>query len=123
MDKILVVDDDARGLHNVASFLRLEDYDIDEACDGNQAVLLLDQVEFDLVLSDIMMPGLDGLGLLEHIQSVAPNIPVVLMSGLSRFEVKEIIQRGAVDFILKPLDLDALLRKIRRDLDPKSLGA
>ena len=119
MDKILVVDDDARGLHNVAYFLRLEDYDVDEACDGNQAVFLLDQVKFDLVLSDVIMPGLDGLGLLEHIRSLAPDIPVLLMSGFSHVEVQEIIKRGAVDFIMKPLDLDVLLSKIRRALNPK----
>jgi CheY-like chemotaxis protein len=93
MDKILVVDDDALGRHNVVYFLRLEDYEVDEACDGNQAVLLLDQVKFDLVLSDIMMPGLDGLGLLKHVQSVAPDIPVLLMSGFSHIELDEIIKR------------------------------
>ena len=121
MHKILVVDDDALGRHNVVYFLRLEDYEVDEACDGNQAVLLLDQVKFDLVLSDIMMPGLDGLGLLKHVQSVAPDIPVLLMSGFSHIELDEIIKRGAVDFIIKPLDLDVLLYKVRRALDPKSL--
>jgi DNA-binding NtrC family response regulator len=120
MDKILVVDDDARGLHNVAYFLRLEDFDVDEACDGHQAILLVDQAKFDLVLSDVMMPGLNGLDLLEHIRSVAPDIPVLLMSGFSPVEVDEMIQRGAVDFIMKPLDLDVLLSKVRRALDPKS---
>jgi two-component system, NtrC family, response regulator PilR len=121
MHKILVVDDDAGGLRNVACFLRLEEYDVDEACDGNQAVLLLDQVKFDLVLSDVMMPGLNGLDLLEHIRSAAPDIPVLLMSGFSHIELDEIIKRGAVDFIIKPLDLDVLLSKVRRALDPKSL--
>ena len=98
MDKILVVDDDPLGLHNVAYFLRLEDYDVDEACDGNQAMFLLDQFKFDLVLSDVMMPGLSGLGLLDHIQSVHPDTPVLLMSGFSHIAVEEIIKRGAADF-------------------------
>jgi DNA-binding response OmpR family regulator len=119
MDKILVVDDDALARHTVVYFLRLEDYAVDEACDGHQAVLLLDQVKFDLVLSDVMMPGLNGIGLLAHIRSVAPDIPVLLMSGFTPGEGKEIIQLGAVDFIMKPLDLDVLLSKIRRVLDPK----
>jgi DNA-binding response OmpR family regulator len=117
--KILVVDDDALGRHKVVYFLRLEDYAVDEACDGNQAVLLLDQVKFDLVLSDVMMPGLNGISLLAHIRSVAPDIPVLLMSGFTPGEGKEIIQLGAADFIMKPLDLDVLLSKIRRVLDPK----
>jgi DNA-binding NtrC family response regulator len=99
--------------------LRLEDYDVDEACDGNQAALLLDQVKFDLVLSDVMMPGLNGIALLAHIRSVAPDIPVLLMSGFTPVEVNKIIKLGAVDFIMKPLDLAVLLSKIRRVLDPK----
>jgi len=50
-----------------------------------------------------------------------PDIPVLLMSGFSHIELDEIIKRGAVDFIIKPLDLDVLLSKVRRALDPKSL--
>jgi DNA-binding NtrC family response regulator len=108
--KILVVDDDALGRHNVVYFLRLEDYAVDEACDGNQAVLLLDQVKFDLVLSDVMMPGLNGIGLLAHIRSVGRDIPVLLMSGFTPVEVNEIVKLGAVDFIMKPLDLDVVVQ-------------
>jgi len=74
MEKILVVDDAARGLHNVASFLRLEDYEVDEACDENQAVLFLDQVKFDLVLSDVMMPGLNGAWSFRNIFDQLPLI-------------------------------------------------
>jgi DNA-binding response OmpR family regulator len=121
MDKILVVDDDARGLHNVATFLRQEEYEVDMAWNGNQAALLLDKVKVDLVLSDIMMPGLDGFGLLKHIRSISPEIPVLLMSGFD-VEVEEIIERAAVDFIIKPLDLDVLVFKIRRALDTNLLG-
>lgn len=120
MDKILVVDDDARGLHNVAMYLRLEDFDVDEAGDGNQAVLVLEQAKFDLVLSDVMMPGLDGFGLLKHIRSIFPEIPVLLMSACFDVEVEEIIKRGAADFIEKPLDLDMLVSRIRRVLESKT---
>jgi len=94
MNKLLVVDDDARSLHNVAYCLRLEEYDVDEACDGNQATLLLEQVRFDFVLTDLVMPGLNEFGLLEHIRSVAPEIPVLPMSGFSHVEVDEIIKWG-----------------------------
>ena len=120
--KILVVDDDARALHSVAHFLRLEDYDVDEACDGNQAALLFEQVKFDLVLSDVMMPGLNGIALLAYIRSVAPDIPVLLMSGFTPVEGNKIIKLEAVDFIMKPLDLDVLLSKIRRILNLRSSG-
>jgi CheY-like chemotaxis protein len=77
-DRILVVDDDARSLKNVASFLRLEGYGVDEACDGNEAVNRLDNGEFDLILSDVFMPRLNGIQLLEYVRSVRPQVPFYL---------------------------------------------
>jgi len=119
MDKILVVDDDARSLKNIAYFLRTEGYEVNEASDGNEAAHLLDEDGFDLVLSDVIMPGLNGLHLLEHTRSVAPEIPVLLMSGLP-IEFDQIIKRGAADFIMKPLELDELLSKVKQSLKQKS---
>ena len=65
------------------------------------------------------MPGLNGLGVLKHTRSVATEIPVLLMSGFSYVEIEEIIKQGAEHFIVKSLDLDVLLFKIRRALNPK----
>jgi DNA-binding NtrC family response regulator len=120
MDKILVVDDDARSLKNIVYFLRTEGYEVDEASNGNEAAHLLDGEGFDLVLSDVVMPGLNGLHLLEHTRSVAPEIPVLLMSGLPNIELDQIIRRGAADFIMKPLEFDELLSKVKRALEQKS---
>lgn len=120
MDKILVVDDDARSLRNIAYFLRTEGYEVDEASNGNEAVHLLDGDGFDLILSDVVMTGLNGLHLLEHTRSVAPEIPVLLMSGLPNIELDQIIKRGAADFIMKPLEFDELLSKVKRALNQES---
>ena len=67
-----------------------------------------------------MIPGLNGFGLLAHIPSVAPDIPVLFMSGFTPVEVNQVIKLGAVDFIMKPLDLDVLFSKIRRILNLRS---
>jgi DNA-binding NtrC family response regulator len=122
MDKILVVDDDSRSLKNVAYFLCTEGYEVDEASNGNEAAQLLDEDGFDLVLSDVIMPGCNGLQLLEHTRSVAPHVPVLLMSAFPNMEVDQIIERGAADFIAKPLEFDELLSKVKRALEQKSAG-
>ena len=89
MNKILVVDDDARCLHIMAKFLRLEGFWVATAGDGNLAVLLLDKIKVDLVLSDVMMPGLNGLELLEHIGLISPEIPVISCQDFAHLTLKK----------------------------------
>jgi len=120
MNKILVVDDDNPSLENVARFLRLKGYQVEVASNGYEAGQLIDKTEFDLVLSDLIMPGVNGLDLLKRTQSTAPEIPVVLMSAFPGIEVTQIFERGAADFIPKPLDLDKLLSQLKRVLEQKS---
>ena len=121
MNRILVVDDDTQSLKNVASFLRLEGYGVDEACDGNEAVNRLDNGEFDLILSDVFMPRLNGVQLLEYVRSVRPQVPLLFMSGFCDVEADETLERGATDFITKPLRLDELLSKVKQALsNPQS---
>jgi DNA-binding NtrC family response regulator len=111
-ERILLVEDDLRSRKNLASFLRTEGYEVNEASDGKQAVELLQKDEVDLVLSDVVMPGLNGLQVLQHVQSVTPEIPVFLMSGHFRY-AQQILKEGAADFIAKPLDLNELLSKLK----------
>jgi DNA-binding NtrC family response regulator len=120
MNKILVVDDDNPSLENVARFLRLKGYQVEVASNGYEAGQLIDKTEFDLVLSDLIMPGVNGLDLLKRTRSIAPEIPVVLMSAFPGIEVTQIFERGAADFIPKPLDLDKLLSQLKRVLEQKS---
>ena len=120
MNKILVVDDDNPSLENVARFLRLKGYQVEVASNGYEAGQLIDKTEFDLVLSDLIMPGVNGLDLLKRTRSIAPEIPVVLMSAFPGIEVTQIFERGAADFIPKPLDLDKLLSQLKRVVEQKS---
>jgi len=120
MNKILVVDDDNPSLENVARFLRLKGYQVEVASNGYEAGQLIDKTEFDLVLSDLIMPGVNGLDLLKRTRSIAREVPVVLMSAFPGIEVTQIFERGAADFIPKPLDLDKLLSQLKRVLEQKS---
>jgi CheY-like chemotaxis protein len=78
---ILVVDDEPWSRKVVSRFLRKEGYEVTEANDGMEAINLFDNSQFDLVLSDIRMSGVDGVALALHVRSRKPTIPIILMTG------------------------------------------
>jgi len=99
--KILVVDDYPLVLRRVSEFLRNHGYQVDEAANGDQALEKISRENYGLIISDIRMPGIDGLRLLELAKVLAPATPVVLMSGdptISRDALKKL---GAYDFVPK----------------------
>jgi DNA-binding NtrC family response regulator len=110
-ERILLVEDDLRIRKNLASFLRIEGYEVNEASNGKEAIEVLQKDEIDLVLSDVVMPGPDGFHLLQHVRSVTPEIPVFLMSGYF-INPHQIVKEGAAGFITKPFDLTELLFKL-----------
>jgi DNA-binding response OmpR family regulator len=114
--RILLVDDDPRNLHSLGHFLRSEGYDVNETCDGSEVAKMLENDAFDLVISDVIMPGVSGLQLLEYIRSIAPKTPVLFMSGFGSIHRTEMIERGAVDLITKPFDLNEVLSKVKQAL-------
>jgi two-component system response regulator GlrR len=115
--RILLVDDDPYNLKNLAYFLRVEGYEVDAASNGSDAARILKTDEFDLLLSDVIMPGLDGFHLLQYTRSIAPNMPVLLMSGSPDIDSNEVVKRGGAGFIMKPLELDQLLSKVKIALE------
>lgn len=118
-EKILLVDDNPKHLQNIARFLRSEGYDVDEAQDGDEATRYLKERSYDLVVSDLVMPGANGIRLLEKKRHVAPDTPALIMSSFPDINLPELMEAGAVDFIAKPLELDKLLTKIHRALREK----
>jgi CheY-like chemotaxis protein len=111
---ILVVDDEPWSLKFISRFLRKEGYEVTEASDGAEALELIDNSKFDLVLSDVRMPRLDGVALLRRIRSRVPTIPMILMTGV-HFEL--IAKHGYnVPCLSKPLSLDELRSNIQRVL-------
>jgi DNA-binding NtrC family response regulator len=118
-EKILLVDDNPKHLQNVARFLRSEGYHVDEAVDGNDAAQHLEIGSYDLVVSDLVMPGSSGLRLLEKKRRFAPDTPALIMSSFPDINLPELMEAGAVDFIAKPLELDQLLLKVKRALEER----
>ena len=111
-----MVEDDLAALNNVSSLLREEGYEVAEAGDGGQAFKLLERNRFDLVLSDVVMPGANGFDVLDRVRCVSPSTPVILMSGDFNLLELNMPARGATDRLLKPLELAVLLQKVQQAL-------
>jgi two-component system response regulator MprA len=114
--KILIVEDDAITRRNLSVLLNDEGYDVDQAGDGVQALEILAGRPFDLVLSDIVMPRMDGLKLLQQLHFMAPQMPVVIMTSYVSDSLAS-VPAGAAEFIRKPFVLDDLLFKVQRAMD------
>jgi two-component system chemotaxis response regulator CheY len=111
---ILVVEDDPLARNLICWFLRKEEYEVAEAGDGAEALELLKARRFDLVISDFVMPKLDGLKLVEHLHAVSPRTPVIFTTGyLSRDSGQKILQ-GMAAFIQKPIDFELLRDSVKR---------
>ncbi len=122
MSKILVVDDERSIRNTLKDILEYEKYEVDLAEDGNKAIEKVKSVEYDIILCDIKMPGLDGIEVLERLNGMAPDIPVVMISGHGNIDTAvDSIKKGAFDYIEKPLDLNRLLITIRNAMDKSNL--
>jgi CheY-like chemotaxis protein len=113
--RVLIVDDE-RGVREFLSQLLLEDgYEVAEADDGAAALRLLERGPFDLILLDMMMPGMDGWELARRIDERKIETPILVVTAMrNAAEVAE--ELGAVGYITKPFDIGALSRAVRRAL-------
>lgn len=122
MAKILIVDDEEMIRETLKDILINEDYKTEEAKDGQEALNLIKNQSFDCILLDIKMPGMDGMEVLDQSMQIAPDTPVVMITGHGNEESAfEAAKKGAYDFITKPPDLNRLLVTIRNALDRSSL--
>ena len=122
MSRILVIDDERSIRNTLKDILEYEKYEVDLAEDGNKGVEKVKGAEYDIVLCDIKMPGMDGIETLEKLTMLAPDTPVVMISGHGNIDTAvDSIKKGAFDFIEKPLDLNRLLITIRNAMDKSTL--
>jgi two-component system, NtrC family, nitrogen regulation response regulator NtrX len=118
MPKILIIDDEKSIRNTLNEILSYEGYEVAEAQDGNEGIKLAGKDKFDIILSDIKMPKMDGIEVLEKLQEITPDTPVVMISGHGNIDTAvEAIRKGAFDYISKPLDLNRMLVTIRNALD------
>jgi CheY-like chemotaxis protein len=111
--RLLVVEDESITRASICDLLRTQGYDVEEARDGAQAVELFENQHFDLVITDLVMPQLNGFKLIARVHSISPATPIILITAyLSRDSGRAILQ-GSAEFIGKPIESDALLAAVR----------
>src|SRR5215467_11126855 len=122
-DRILVVDDEEPIREIVTSMLTNSNYKCRQAASGLEALALLDSgEEFELMLSDLMMADVDGIGLLERTKERYPDMPVVMVTAVYDISVAlAAIRNGAYDYLLKPFEREQLLATVRRALENRRL--
>ena len=107
--KILIVDDDKNLLSVLKTILAEENNDVSTSSDGGTAIELIRKTKFDLVITDLMMPGTNGLEVLREARKIDPNILVILITGFASLETAvQAIREGAYDYITKPFKLDEI---------------
>src|SRR6267142_4711295 len=117
MPKILVVDDDET-IRDTLYELLSEEYLCQTAETAEKAFARLEADTYDVVLTDISMPGLSGLELLGQVRQRFPNTPVIIISGISDQEhAQGLIKLGAFDFLLKPFKLEVVEKSVKRALE------
>jgi len=120
--KILIAEDEEITLKHLVNTLRKEGYEVSSAVNGIDALRMIEAEYFDLLITDIKMPGLSGLELLSTVKSKYPEIEVVVITGFGTIgSAIEAIKNGAIDYITKPFDLDELLLKVKKIRDQKAL--
>jgi PAS domain S-box-containing protein len=117
-NKVLVVDDDEFALQSIAEVLEGESYQVVTAASGSEALALLKQDAFDLVLTDLKMPGVDGLEVLRRAREIAPQAVVLILTGYAALESAiETLREGAYDYLVKPCSNGELKLKIEKGLE------
>ena len=113
MVKILVVEDDKDLNKLVCTYLRGWGYEVSAGFDGEEAIEMMGQKQFNMVISDIMMPKMDGFELAESIRSFDTQIPILFMSAKDDKPSKMLGYKiGIDDYVVKPFDIDVLIMKV-----------
>lgn len=122
MAKILIIDDERAIRNTLREIFEYEGHEVEDASDGEEGFDKWSKGNFDIVMSDIKMPKLDGTELLEKLIKAGIDCPIIMISGHGTIETAvECIKKGAFDFIAKPLDLNRLMITIRNALDKSNL--
>ena len=120
--RILIVDDEEIVIRSCQRILSESIYSVDSAQDGMEALRMADESEYDLIVLDIMMPGMDGLEVLQQVKERHPDVDVIMVTGLSQVQTAvKAMKLGALDYLPKPFDPDELKHVVDRALERRRL--
>ncbi len=112
--RILVVDDEDLFRQLLVSWLKSENYTVESAADGEEAIKMVQSNTFDVILLDVRMPGVDGIGVLKYVKEHYRGIEVIMLTGYEDIRIAvESMKLGASEFLTKPVDSDGLSARIR----------
>jgi len=112
--RVLLVDDEEEFVSALSERLMLRGIEVDSALNGEEALARMEEKEFEVVILDVMMPGLSGLEVLRQIKSTHPNTQVILLTGHGATrEGMEGMRLGAFDYLIKPVDIEEMLEKMK----------
>jgi len=121
-ERILIVDDEEAICDLLVRRLAEEGYSCTMANNGREAINFLRKDAYSLIISDIIMPQVDGFELLEKIKAINPSVPVIIITGYSELETGlEAMRLGAYDFIIKPINLDLVVHTVKKALEKRRL--
>jgi ATP-dependent Lon protease len=124
MPRVLVVDDEEIARRNLAHVLSKEDYEVTTAADGEEALRKLEATEFDVVVTDLRMAGIDGIRLLEIVRARHPEMRIIMVTGFATVpSAIEAVRKGAFHYIAKPFTLDEVRDAVRRALESQAMRA
>ncbi|EKD40276.1 MAG: transcriptional regulator, LuxR family [uncultured bacterium] len=119
---ILFVDDEKLIRNSFARELRAEGFTVTAVASGSEAIIELEKGKYDLVITDLMMPGVDGFGVLKAVKKMVPQTSVIILTGYGDLRSAiDALRLGADDFTLKPCEVDELVFRILRCLEKQSL--
>lgn len=111
--RVLLVDDEEEFVNALAERLRVRDYDVTTSLSGEDAVEKLKAYNYDVVVLDVLMPGIDGIDALREIKGLKPLTEVIMLTGHGTVETAiEGMKLGAYDFLMKPCETEELVAKI-----------
>src|ERR1019366_5052112 len=120
--RILIVDDESNARAALAEILREEGYATETAADGFKALGKLEEISPDVILTDLKMPGLDGMAFMEKARAAAPGTVFVVMTAFGTIHgAVDAVKRGAENYLTKPLEPDAVTAVIERAMEKARL--
>ena len=120
--KLLIVDDEKIALKSLLHIMKKEGYEVVGTHNGSNALKLIDEKEFDVVLTDLRMEKVDGMQILKRCRELYPDIEVVMITGYATVQsATEAMKKGAYDYITKPFKLDEVRRVVREAIEKVKL--
>jgi len=121
--RTLIIDDEVEFSQTLAERLTMRGLKVDTAISGTEALEKARKTTFDVVILDLVMPGMDGIETLKRLRAIKPDLQVILLTGHGTIEKSvESLKLGALDFLEKPANLDDLLAKIGEAKDNRLLA-